>query len=72
MLTGMDALTIAAAGAISATNRFSASAQRVASGTGDMATEAVEQISDKETFSASVAVMRTSDEMFKQLLDIKV
>ena len=68
----MNALSIAAAGAISATNRFSASAQRVASGTGDLATEAVEQVSDKEAFEASAAAMRVSDEMTKRLLDIKV
>ena len=68
----MDALSIAAAGAIAATDRFSQSAQRVANGTGDLATEAVEQVSDRTAFEASLAVMRVGDEMTRRLLDIKV
>jgi hypothetical protein len=68
----MDASAIAAAGMISAENRFSASARRTVSGDHDLPTEAVEQISDKTAFQASAAVMRVADEMTKRLLDIKV
>ena len=42
------------------------------SGQGDLATETVAQLSDKADFSASLAVIRTGDQMMKQLLDIKV
>ena len=57
--------------------RFDASAQRTArageaSGDVDLAEEAVEQISAKNAFSANLAALRTSDEMLKHLLDIKV
>jgi predicted DNA-binding protein len=68
----MDAFNIAAGGALAALNRFDASAQKTARGDGDYVREAVEQISDKEAFSASIAVMKTSDAMTKRLLDIKV
>jgi hypothetical protein len=68
----MNALAIAAAGAIAATDRFSASAQKVATGQGDLATEAVSMASDNQTYAASLAVMRASDAMTKRLLDIKV
>ena len=59
MHQGMDAFSIAATGAIAATNRFAASAQKVATGQGDLATEAVAQTSDKQAFEASTAVMRS-------------
>jgi flagellar hook protein FlgE len=64
-------------GLAAATRRFDASAQRTArageaSGDVDLAVEAVEQISAEHAFSANLSVLRTSDEMFKRLLDIKV
>ena len=68
----MDAFNIAAGGAMAALSRFDANAQKVARGDGDYTREAVEQISDKQAFSASLAVMKTSDAMTKRLLDIKV
>jgi len=68
----MDAFNIAAVGAIAAANGFSASAQKVASGQGDLASEAVSMASDQQTYKASLAVLRASDAMTKQLLDIKV
>jgi flagellar basal body rod protein FlgC len=68
----MNAFAIAATGAIAATDRFSTSAQKVASGQGDLASEAVSMASDRQTYDASLAVLHVSDEMTKQLLDIKV
>jgi hypothetical protein len=68
----MDAFKIAAGGALAALKRFDASAQRTVRGDGDYVSEAVGQISDKESFSASVAVMKVSDAMTRRLLDIKV
>lgn len=67
----MNALSIAATGLINAGNRFDASARRMVSGEGDLATEVVEQVSEKTAFKASLAVIRAEDEMFKRLLDIK-
>lgn len=66
----MDALSIAASGITAASNRFGSSAERLASGTGDIAAELTEQVSAKIAFEASVSVARTSAEMSKQLLDI--
>jgi flagellar hook protein FlgE len=57
---------------MAAQNRFDANAQKVARGDGDYGREAVEQISDKQAFSASISVMQVSDAMTKRLLDIKV
>lgn len=68
----MDAIDTAAAGMTLAADRFAASAARTAKGRSDLAVEAVEQISSKEAFSASAAVVRTGDEMFRRLLDLKV
>ena len=64
-------LSIGAAGVLNASSRFAASAQRMVSGDSDIATEAVEQVADKAAFRASLAVIKTGDEMLKQLLDIK-
>lgn len=66
----MNALSIGAAGLASASARFAASAQRLVSGQGDLVAETAEQITDKEAFSASAAVVRTGDGMMKRLLDI--
>lgn len=68
----MEAFSIAAAGALAATSRLAASAQRVAGGEGDLATEAVAQISAKTDFAANLAVLRVSDEITKRLLDLRV
>jgi hypothetical protein len=68
----MDAFHIAAGGAMAALKRFDASAQKTARGDGDYVSEAVQQISDKQAFRASIAVMKTSDAMTRRLLDIKV
>lgn len=68
----MDAFNIAAVGAIAASNGFSAGAQKVASGQGDLASQAVSMASDRQAYDASLAVLRVSNAMTKQLLDIKV
>jgi hypothetical protein len=72
MLAAMNALRIGAAGAIAATDRFAASAERMVSGRGDLAEEVVEQVSAETDFRASLAVVKTADEMLERLLDIKV
>jgi flagellar hook protein FlgE len=68
----MNALAIGASAALAATDRFAATAQRVAGGKADLPSEAVAQTSAKAAFSASLAVIKTSDAMTKRLLDIKV
>jgi len=67
----MNAITTAAAGMMAATSRFNASAQRVASPDADYAVEAVEAVSSKAAFKASLAVFKTADDMLGRLLDIK-
>lgn len=67
----MDAINIGVAGIYAATDRFEASAERTASGKGDYAKEAVEQISARTALEANVAVIKTADRMTKRLLDIK-
>ena len=67
----MDAMKIATNGIMAATDRFAASAQRTADGTGDPAREAVERITAKAQVEASIAVVHTSDDLFKRLLDIR-
>ena len=64
--------SIGAAGLTAAMDRFSDSAKRTATGAGDLATEAVVQVSARQAVSANVAVIKAGDEMFKRLLDIKV
>jgi flagellar basal body rod protein FlgC len=64
--------SIAAAGMTAATDRFAASAERTAKGDSDLAAEAAVQIASKQSFNASVKVMKVAEEMTKQLLDIKV
>jgi flagellar hook protein FlgE len=68
----VEAIGIGTAGVLAATNRLARSAARTADGSGDLAAEAVEQISAKTAFSASLAVVRTGDAMLKRLLDIRV
>lgn len=69
-MTISSAFSIASAGLYNASSNFAASAQRTVDGTGDLAVEAVAQINAKTEFDASVAVLKTSDDMTKQLLDI--
>jgi flagellar basal body rod protein FlgC len=64
--------SIGATGLSAAFDRFNASAQRTASGESDLAAEAVVQISARQAVAANVAVIKTQDEMFRRLLDIKV
>jgi flagellar hook protein FlgE len=68
----MDAINAALTGMQNATARFNASAQRMVGGQGDLVSEIVEQVSSEQAFKASLAVVRTGDEMMKRLLDIKV
>lgn len=67
----MQALSIAAAGMMTAQNRFEASARRTAQAPLDnLAEEAVEQIQAKTAFKANAAVVRTAHDMTGTLLDI--
>lgn len=71
-LSAMDVLSIGAAGLSAAGQRFAASAERTASGAGAPVSEAVEQVSAKAAFDASLAVVKAGDDLLKRLLDIKV
>ncbi|MCC7266691.1 MAG: flagellar hook protein FlgE [Caulobacteraceae bacterium] len=66
----MSAIATAHYGMMAAMRRFEASAQATARG-GDYVREAVEQISAKQAFKASAAVLRTADEMLGMVLDLK-
>lgn len=66
----MSAIATAQYGMMAAMRRFEASAQATVRG-GDYAREAVEQLSAKQAFKASVAVLRTADEMLGAVLDLK-
>ena len=68
----MNVTSIGAVGMAAATDRFAASAERAVRGRGELGAEVVEQVSAEQAFGASAAVVRTGDEMFKRLLDIKV
>jgi len=79
----MQALSIAAAGMMAAADRLTASAQRVATSDAraDKASEAkpvdyvgerVAQIGAATDFKANAAVLKTSDDMNRRLLDLKV
>lgn len=68
----MNAISIGAVGMSAAVARFDASARRTVGGRGDLATEIVEQVSATQALEASAAVVRSGDDMFKRLLDIKV
>ncbi|MFN3537443.1 flagellar basal body rod C-terminal domain-containing protein [Brevundimonas sp.] len=66
----MQALSIAAAGMMSAAERFDASARRTAVEPLDnLAEEMVERITAKHAFKANAVVIRTADEMLGTLLD---
>jgi hypothetical protein len=67
----MQALSIAAAGMMTAQNRFDNSARRTATAPLDnLAEETVERIQAKTAFSANAAVLRTADDMTGTLLDM--
>ena len=67
----MQALSIAAAGMMTAQNRFDNSARRTAAAPLDnLAEETVERIQAKTAFSANAAVLRTPDDMAGTLLDM--
>lgn len=71
----MNPIATASYGLFAASRRFQASAQRTASmgapgSDVDYASEATEQVSAKQAFSANAAVIRTADKMTKSLLDI--
>lgn len=68
----MNVISIGAVGMTAAVDRFSASAERTAHGSSDLAAETVEQIDSKQAFEASAAVVKSGDAMFKRLLDLKV
>ena len=67
----MIASSIAAGGMASAVARFEQSAVRTAAAPLDnLEAEMVERIESKAAFSASIAVLRTADDMAGTLLDI--
>lgn len=79
----MQALSIAAAGMMAAADRLNASAQRVAASDAqvekvsdgrdvDYVGERVAQIGAATDFKANAAVVKTSDDMTRRLLDLKV
>lgn len=68
-----DISSIALAGMRGATDRFTASAARVASDpNADLVGEIVAQKAAAVSFKANVAVLKTAHAMSKSLLDIKV
>jgi flagellar hook protein FlgE len=72
----MQAITSATAGLAAASQRLQASAERTASWSlgspVDPAQEAVEQVSAEVAFKANVAVIRSTNEMMGELLDMLV
>jgi flagellar basal body rod protein FlgC len=72
----MQAITSATAGLAAASQRLQASAERTASWSlgspVDLAQEAVEQVSAEVAFKANVAVIRSTNEMMGELLDMLV
>lgn len=73
----MQVPSIVQAGLVQAVRRFDASAQRVAragsaSGSVDLASQAVEQIAASRAVSSSLTALETADELEKRLLDMKV
>jgi flagellar basal body rod protein FlgC len=67
----MQAFAIAASGVADATARFAASAERTARDPlADLAGESVERIQAEVALKANVAVLKTADEMYGNLLNI--
>jgi hypothetical protein len=71
----MDPLSIARYGMMSAQDRLTRSAGRVAGWNGgddvDLAAETVEQISARQQFEASARVVTFTDEMWRSLMEIQ-
>ena len=70
----MSAISTAAAGIISATQRFekaAASTARNATNGQDILSDLVEQINSRNAFKANISVIKTADDMLGSLLDIK-
>jgi hypothetical protein len=71
----MNAISSAQQGMLSAVRNFdsaSTNLQNAAVGQGDIASAAVGQVDAKTAFEASAGVLKTSQDMFKALLDITV
>ena len=66
----MDAIRIAGAGLTAAAARYTASAQSVASDSGDIAQQLVELSLAKVAGEASAAVVKTTSDVSKRLVDI--
>lgn len=67
----MQAFAIAAAGIAGASERFAASAARTARDPlADLAGETVERMTAEAALKANVAVLKTADDMYGNLLDI--
>jgi flagellar basal body rod protein FlgC len=71
----MDPLSIARYGMMSAENRLSASASRVANWSGgddvDLVAETVEQVEARQQFAANAKVVTIADQMWRSLLDVQ-
>ena len=65
-------LSIASSGLAAADSRFTASAERVAGGAGDLASQLTELTTSKVALQVSIAVMKTTAELSERLLDIVV
>ena len=68
----MDAISSATAGITAAYNRLGAVAATVSSGTGDLASAAVDEVSAKTQLQANVAVLKSAEQMNGALLDLFV
>lgn len=66
----MSALSIGTAGMNMASQRFTASALQVASGSGDLAQQSVNMVQAKTDFEASVAVVKDAQKMMGTLLNV--
>ncbi len=68
----MQACSIAAAGMMSAQDRFEASARRTAARSlENLEQETVERIASRAAFEANAAVLKTAGEMLGTLVDLK-
>lgn len=66
----MQALSIAQVGLTRATDRLTASAQRMVGSDPDYGREVVEQVQAKTDFKANLAVIKAADQMTGTLLDM--
>ena len=71
----MDPISTARYGIMAAERRFADSAARVARMAGDdsvdYGTEAVQQVTAKQAFTANVQVVKVADQMWQALLDLQ-